>query len=211
MSASAQRGLILCIYFLIKEYDEGDDEDDYNRTLKDVSLMEDFTLDDDTPTTLPKDPFPPISGQSTLKSGQSTLNDASTNTYKPESSIFLATLQTVLADDEKLIKALETYNHNTPDGQKTVLIPADEEIATDEKPLDQKHADILSSQRPTDDSFDSSYQILMKLTRPLSSKRECRGYIRVVMNLRRPINVQSGTRPPSTYTIGPSSRGMFNC
>ena len=164
--------------------------------------MEDFTLDDDTPTTLPKDPFPPISGQSTL-------NDASTNTYKPETSIFLATLQSVLGDDEKLIKALEAYNHNTPDGQKTILIPADEEIATDEKPLDEKHSDILSSQKPTDDSFESSYQVLMKLTRPLSSKRECRGYIRVVMNLRRPINVQSGTRPPSTYTIGPSARGIL--
>ena len=184
---------------MFSEYDEGD-EDDYNRTLKDVSLMEDFTLDDDTPTTLPKDPFPPISGQSTL-------NDASTNSYKPDSSLFVATLQSVLGDDEKLVKALEVYNHNTPDGQKTILIRDDEE--TNENPIVERHSDISTSQRTSDDTFDGSYQILMKLTKPLVTKRECRGYIRVVLNLRRPINVQSGTRPPSTYTIGPTSRGMI--
>ena len=185
---------------MFSEYDEGD-EDDYNRTLKDVSLMEDFTLDDDTPTTLPKDPFPPISGQSTL-------NDVSTNSYKPESSLFVATLQSVLGDDEKLVQALKVYNHNTPDGQKTILIRDEEE--TNENPIVERHSDINSSQKSSDDTFDTSYQVLMKLTKPLLTKRECRGYIRVVLNLRRPINVQSGTRPPSTYTIGPSSRGMIN-
>ena len=182
------------------ENDEGD-EDDYNRTLKDVSLMEDFTLDDDTPTTLPKDPFPPISGQSTL-------NDPSINSYKPDSSLFVATLQSVLGDDEKLVKALEVYNHNTPDGQKTILIRDDEE--TNENPIVERHSDINSSQKHSEDTFDGSYQVLMKLTRPLVTKRECRGYIRVVLNLRRPINVQSGTRPPSTYTIVSSTRGMID-
>ena len=184
--------------FIFTENDEGDDDDDYNRTLRDVSLMEDFTLDDDTPTTLPKDPFPPVSGQSTL-------NDASTNTYKPESSIFVTTLQSVLGDDEKLVQALEAYNHNTPDGQKTLIIRDD-----DGEAIDDRHSEIHSSQKPSDESFDSSYEVLMKLTKPVSTKRECRGYIRVVLNLRRPINVQSGTRPPSTYTIGPSARGKNN-
>lgn len=160
--------------------------------------MEDFTLDDDTPTTLPKDPFPPVSGQSTL-------NDASTNTYKPESSIFVATLQSVLGDDQKLVQALEAYNHNTPDGQKTLIIRDD-----DGEAIDERHSEIHSSQKPSEQSFDSSYEVLMKLTKPVSTKRECRGYIRVVLNLRRPINVQSGTRPPSTYTIGPSARGKYN-
>ena len=161
--------------------------------------MEDFTLDDDTPTTLPKDPFPPISGQSTL---------ASTNSYKPESSLFVATLQNILGDDEKLIQALETYNQNTPDGQKTILIRNDED--ENEQSIVERYSDIHSSQKPTDDTFDGSYQVLMKLTKPVSAKRECRGYIRVVLNLRRPINVQSGTRPPSTYTIVPSARGKNN-
>ena len=101
---------------MFTENDEGDDDDDYNRTLRDVSLMEDFTLDDDTPTTLPKDPFPPVSGQSTL-------NDASTNTYKPESSIFVATLQSVLGDDEKLVPC-----HHTAVLEK--VGPLYEEVAT---------------------------------------------------------------------------------
>ena len=193
------------IYYFIRTFlsieNDEDDEDDYNRTLKDVSLLEDFTLDDDTPTTLPKDPFPTLSAAQPSVPDTEVFNDPSINTSQTGFPICIATLNSVLADDEQLEKALAEYNNNTPDGQKTIVIPSE-----DDNQIKPKHSiesidpDIASSQEPpSTDSF--------AINRPFPYKRECRGHIRVVMNLRRPINVHPGTRPPSTYTI-PPKRGM---
>ena len=183
------------------EGDDDDDEDDYNRTLKDVSLLEDFTLDDDTPTTLPKDPFPTLSAAQSAVPDTDILHEPSINTSKTGFPIFIATLNSVLADDEQLEKALTEYNNNTPDGQKTFVIPSEGDNRIPKDSYESVDLDIASSQEHScTDSF--------AINRPFPYKRECRGYIRVVMNLRRPINVHPGTRPPSTYTI-PPKRGML--
>ena len=162
--------------------------------------MEDFTLDDDTPTTLPKDPFPPISSTLPKATVSDTMKDPFVNTTYSECPISIDTISSVFSTDEQLAKALAEYNKNTPSGQKTVVIPTEDDI-------DVKEALPV---KLTENCFDSNQEHSttnpLVINNTLDYKRECRGYIRVVMNLRRPINVAPGTRPPSTYTI-PSTRG----
>ena len=182
---------------------DGDDEDEYNRTLKDVSLLEDFTLDDDTPTTLPKDPFPPISSTHPTSTSTGIFNEPSSNVSTFHKQNPVVTLNSVLSDDEELAKALIEYNNNTPLGQKTIVIPTDDYKNIEEIQSSQlRHQGSVATEHRSDP--------LMRISKPLPHSRECRGYIRVVMNLRRPINVLPGTRPPSTYTIITSNRGKQN-
>ena len=119
------------------------------------------------------------------------------STFHQQSSF--ATLNGAFGDEEQLAKALALYNSNTPSGQETVLIP-----------VESKHVDVssvLSDQTSLGNNRVSSDPLIDKYLGQKSS--ECRGYIRVVMNLRRPINVLPGTRPPSTYTIVISTIGKI--
>ena len=119
------------------------------------------------------------------------------STFHQQNSI--PTLDSVLGDEAQLAKALAVYNSNTPSGQQTILIPAE-----------NKHGEATSFERD-----ETSYNHLTNsgdsydpyIEKYLRHKYECRGYIRVIMNLRRPINVLPGTRPPSTYTITISTKG----
>ena len=112
----------------------------------------------------------------------------------------VVTLNSVLCDDEELAKAIIEYNNNTPSGQKTILIVTDDETIVEAQAIKRRdEVRELSHEHSSDPS--------LRISKPFPQKRECRGYIRVVMNLRRPINVLPGTRPPSTYTILSSTRG----
>ena len=187
--------------FCLSEYDD-DDEDDYNRTLKDVSLLEDFTVDDETPTTLPKDPFPSLSLVNTTASGIDGDNNHTLNASHIGFS--LSTIHNVFTSDDQLAKALIEYNNNTPPGQETVMIPIEEEGFVNNFPsVVSNNSGAIPNNDHSEVSSDGS--MIPPILR--SCKRECRGYIRVIMNLRRPINVHPGSRPPSTYTI-PSSRDI---
>ena len=174
--------------------DEDDDDDDEYKTLKDVSILEDFTLDDETPTTLPKDPFPPISSiamsrnenEKDLTNKDIASSDNPATFYKQ-----FATIGNTLGNDEKILEAISSYNSNTPSGQETVMVPFDNTA--------EEETDIVGNDIKIRDSVSISKQLVQT--------RECRGYIQVTMNLRRPINVLPGTRPPSTYTIT-SSKGI---
>jgi len=123
------------------------EDDDLNRTLRDVSTYEDLTLDEGIDDDLIDDAADPM---------------------------------TSLAPPQDMERAILCYNKHYPLGQETVAVVSELEPPPP------------SSQTPPSDS-----NIL-----PVTN---CRGYIRVSLNLRRPIHVAAGTRPPSIYNLTSST------
>ena len=143
--------------------------------MKDVSLLEDFTVDDETPTTLPKDPFPSLS---LIHNPASAIDADNNHTSNPSTFGFsLSTINSVFASEDQLAKALIEYNNNTPPGQETVMIPIEEEgFVNNSSSVKSNNSGAIPIHDHSEVSSDGS----MIPTILRSCKQECRGYIRVM-------------------------------